>query len=129
MHVYPAKVDHGIIGAVGAPLQHNPQIDVPLVPNKNEREIDRFDTNLNRFASDSEIQQKQRFVLPMNFANAPLESFLRRVEPPRQRPVVSVGTQPANANTRILTSDVKFEEPSTTMRAPLGQGILILRIK
>ncbi|KAI6184559.1 hypothetical protein M3Y97_00609400 [Aphelenchoides bicaudatus] len=122
LHVYPAKVDHVAVGAVGAPIQHNtrPQIEVPLTPIKTDWEIARFETNLNRFASDSDVQQKQRFVLPMDLANAPIESFLRRIEP--NKPAVIVRTQSANANTRILTSNINFEERPTTMRTPLGQG-------
>jgi hypothetical protein len=97
-----------------------------MVPLANDREIGRFDTNVNRFASDSEIQQRQRIVLPMDLANAPMDSFLRRMEPNQEsRPVVSVGTQSANANTRILTSDTVQERVPTTTAAPSmprGQG-------
>lgn len=125
LHIYPAKIDHAFVGGVGGPIQHNnnPRIDVPLTPAKNQREIDRFDTTLNRFASDTEVQQRQRIVLPADLANAPLESFLRRIDPHQQtRPVVSVATQSANANTHYLVSDVKIESPTTTQITPLGQG-------
>lgn len=124
LHVYPAKIDHEFVGATGT-QNNRPQIDIPLTPNKVEKEIGRFDTNMNRFTNDNDVKQRQRIVLPMDLANAPMESFLRRVDPHQQaKPVVSVGTQSANANTQFLTSDISVNEHETiTIRTPLQQGI------
>lgn len=143
LQIYPTKADYALVNAVGSPIQQRnnsgqPRVDVPVVPLKHSREIDRFDTNIGRFTSvtldsftaaiqhfqDSNVQQVHRVVLPMDLANAPLESFLRRVDPNQMnRPVVSVGTQSANANTIILTSNTNTDDdrPASTI-IPRGQG-------
>ncbi|KAI6179211.1 hypothetical protein M3Y98_00585900 [Aphelenchoides besseyi] len=98
------------------------QVDIPMgfgAP----REIGRFDTNVDRFATDEQFPQKQRVFLPAELANAPMDAFLRRLEPNQQvRPVV--GTQPANANTRILIAPELTKPPQTTTSSsvPFGQG-------
>lgn len=125
LHVYPSKTEQISVSKVGPSIKRNgqPQIDVPLASN-NIREIDPFDSKIDRFAIDANVKQRQRIVLPMNLANAPLESFLRRIDPVRQnRPVVSVGTQPVHANTRYLGSDLNSQSTTTTL-TPLVQGLI-----
>ncbi|KAI6234093.1 hypothetical protein M3Y99_00843300 [Aphelenchoides fujianensis] len=117
----PVQNVHGNGGFVAPP---NAQIDFSFGGQSAPREIGAFDTQVDRFASDRDVNNRQRVVLPPNLANAPMDSFLRRLVPDQKvRPVVPVGTQPADANTRILVApELTKPPPTSTPAIPFGQG-------